>query len=141
MADMFAGRLATIQALFAVAAKTASANGSEVDITGLEGDLVVSLDSSAGDDADATLDLKIQHRADSTDAWADIPAAALYDPTTGDADTFDQVTNAAASQQQLALKREHLKAEVRAVLTLAGATPVFTCGVYLIGVSKYSTGW
>ncbi|GAB4434175.1 MAG: hypothetical protein Kow00120_00370 [Anaerolineae bacterium] len=141
MADIFAGRLATIQTLFAVGARNATVQGNGVDISGLEGDLIVALDSTAGDDADATLDLTIEHRADATDAWAAVPAAALYDPTTGEADTFTQVTNAAASTQQLALKREQLKPEVRAVLTLAGATPEFTCGVYLAGISKYSAAW
>lgn len=133
--------LINVSALFAVAARTATANGSGVDISGLADDLTVTLDSTAGDDADATLDLTIQHRADANDTWANVPAAALYDPATGEAATFTQVTNAAASLQTLALRREHLKAEVRAVLTLGGATPAFTCAVHLMGLSKYSAGW
>lgn len=140
MKDQVAG-LTNIEALFAVGSKTATANGTGVDISGWANNPVVLLDSTSGDDADATLNLTIQHRADSTDDWANVPAAALYDPDTGDADTFDQVTNAAASMQTLALKRELLKAEVRAVLTIAGATPVFVCGVYIIGQPKYSAGW
>lgn len=140
MKDQLAGLL-QIDALFAVGLQDASVDGDGVDISGLDGNLVVALDSTAGDDADATLTLTIEHRVDANDIWAAVPAAALYDPDTGEAATFDVVTNAAASMQVLALKRELLKKEVRAVLTLAGATPEFTCGVYLAGLPKYSAGW
>ncbi len=140
MRDQLAG-LARVEALFAVALQKATSESDALDISGLAENLVVLLDSTAGDDADATLELTIQHRADATDAWDDVPAGALYDPATGEAATFAQVTDAAASTQTLALKREQLKAQLRAVLTLGGATPEFTCGVYVIGLPKYSAGW
>ncbi len=139
--DRLAGSL-IIHALYAAGTRDDGVTESDgVDISGLAENLVVLLDSSAGGGADHTLDLTIEHRADSDDDWAGVPDAALYDPATGAAATFAQVTNAAASTQKLALKREHLKKEVRAVLAIAGSTPEFTCGVYLLGMPKYSSGW
>lgn len=139
--DRLAGAL-VVHALYPVAARDDGVvESSGVDVSGLAENLVVLLDSGAGGGADHTLDLVIEHRADADDTWTAVPAAALYDPATGEAATFTQVTNAAASTQKLALRREHLKVQVRAALTIAGTTPSFTCGVYLLGVPKYSAGW
>jgi hypothetical protein len=141
MADRLAG-LAEVQALYSVDSRDETVvGGTAVDIDDLQGNLLVVLDAEAGTGTSPTLDLAIQHREDSDDDWANVPAAALYDPDTGDADTFDQVTDAAASTQQLALKRERLKAQLRAVLTIGGTTPDFVCAVYLVGMPKYSSGW
>lgn len=139
--DRLAGA-ANIHALYPVATRDeAVVAGDNVTIRGLDENLVVLLDSAAGTGTSPTLDLVLQHRADDSDSWADVPAAALYDPATGEAATFDQVTDAEASTQTLALRRERLKAEVRAVLTIGGTTPDFICAVYLLGLPKYSTGW
>jgi hypothetical protein len=116
--------------------------GDAVDISALEGDLITLLDVEAGTGTNPTLNLAIQHREDANDTWAAIPAAALYDPTTGEAATFDEVTDAANSTQKLALRRERLKKTIRAVLTIAGdANPDFVCAVYLVGQPKYGYGW
>ena len=133
--------LLSLTALFTADARSASANGDAVDIKTILGDPLVLLDCEKGTGTSPTLDLTIQHREDSSDTWANIPAAALYDPATNEAATFTQVTDAANSTQTLALKREQLKAEIRAVLTLAGTTPSFVSGVYLAGQAKYTSGW
>ena len=141
MADRLAG-LVEVNALYAVDSRDETvAEGTGVDIKDMDGDPAVLLDVEAGTGTNPTLNLAIQHREDSDDTWAAVPTAALYDPATGEADTFDEVTDAAASTQVLALKRERLKAEVRAVLAIAGTTPDFVCAVYLIGLPKYSGGW
>jgi hypothetical protein len=131
-----------VYALYPVDSRDESAAaGAAVDIAELQGDMRVVLDAEAGTGTAPTLDLALQHRADSADSWADIPAAALYDPETGQAATFDQVTGAAASTQVLALRREQLKAQLRAVLTIGGTTPDFVCAAYLIALPKYAGGW
>jgi len=112
-----------------------------LDISGIDGDVHLVLDAEAGQGTNPTLDLAVQHRVDSTATWGAVPAASLYDPTTGDADTFTQVTSA-ASLQRLALHRERLKAQIRVVATIGGTnTPKFVCAVYAVGPLKYATGW
>lgn len=139
--DQLAG-LVDVNVLYAVDSRDETVAASDaVDIYDLAENLVVLLDAETGTGTDPTLDLAIQHREDASDDWAAVPAAALYNPATGDADTFDQVTDAADSTQTLALRRERLKAQVRAVLTIGGTTPDFVCAVYLLGIPKYSSGW
>jgi hypothetical protein len=115
--------------------------GDAVDIGALEGDLIALLDAEAGTGTTPTLNLALQHRTDANDSWGAVPADALYDPTTGEAATFTEVTDVANSTQKLALRRERLKKTIRAVLTIGGTTPDFVCAVYLVGQPKYGTGW
>lgn len=141
MADTFAG-LVEVHVLYPVLSRDETVvAGDAVDISGLGENLLVALDSAAGTGTGPTLDLALQHRADVNDDWGAVPAAALYDPVTGDEVTFTRVTEAAASIQTLGLKRERLKAQVRAVLTIGGTGPDFVCAVYLVGLPKYSAGW
>lgn len=139
--DQLAG-LVRIQALYGAAERDTTVTASDgVDIKDLADNLVVALDSAAGTGTNPALALAIQHRADASDVWAAVPAAALYDPATGDAAVFAPVTTA-ASFQALALRRERLKAEVRAVLTITGdVTPAFVCAVHLVGMPRYAAGW
>jgi hypothetical protein len=141
MTDQLAG-LAEISALYPIDSRDETvAAGAGVDIKDLDGNLLVLFDAEAGTGTSTpTLSLDIQHRADSADSWAAIPAAALYDPATGAAATFDDVTDADATQV-LALKRELLKAEVRGLMAITGTTPDFLCAAYLVGLPKYSSGW
>lgn len=105
---------------------TVSANGAGVDVSALEGDVKVTLDSSAGGGADHTLDVKLQHSDDD----------ATYTDVTGGA--FAQVTNAAAAFESLTLKGDGLKKYLRVVDTIAGTAPSFKRGVSLVGEKKYS---
>ncbi len=112
-----------------------------LDISGIEGDIHLVLDAEAGQGTNPTLDLVVQHRVDSTDTWGAVPAASLYDPTTGETATFAQVTTTASFQRR-ALHRERLKAQIRVVATIGGTnTPQFVCAVYAAGPRKYSMGW
>jgi hypothetical protein len=140
MQNVISGHL-SLDAMFTVVSRNASANSDAEDISNVQGDPLVLLDAEAGTGTTPTLALTIQHRVNSDDSWANVPSTALYDPDTGDDDTFDQVTDAAASTQVKALRREQLKAEIRAVLTLGGTTPAFVCGVYLASTPKYGSNW
>jgi len=108
---------------------TASGNGSGIDLQDYEGSVKLMLASSAGESADDTLDIKIQESSDDSvsDAYTDITDA-----------TFTQVTNAAASKQDMRLTTRGTKRYIRAVKTVAGSAPVFHSAVLLVGQKKYN---
>jgi len=109
-------------------------NGSAVDVSAYEGRLLVVWDAEAVPTA-GTADLHIEEREDAADSWADIPADALQEVGSDTADTFDQVTTAAAKFQVLAIDKNRVKAQLRAVLVVATNPDV--CSVHLIGQKKY----
>jgi len=111
-------------ALLPGARRTASGNGSGVDVRDYVGAAKVVLISSAGGGATPTLDVKIQD-SDDNSTFADVSGAA-----------FTQVTDAAASLQELHLNLDSVKRYIRAVATIAGTTPTFDGGVILIGQSQ-----
>ncbi len=113
--------------LFAPAARTASANGTGVDVTDYEGVATVLLTSAAGTGTTPTLDVKLQDSPDNS-TWTDIPGA-----------TFTQVTNAAASEQVKAVDVQAANKFIRAVATIAGTTPSFTCAVAFLGIKKVAS--
>lgn len=114
---------ATLYALHPTAARTATGQGSAVDIRDVEGDLAIVLDSGAGS-GDMTLDAKLQDSADGSTGWADVSGAA-----------FTQVTTA-ASQQKIVVDTNAVKRYVRAAYTIAGTTPSFTFSVNALGRKK-----
>ena len=103
-------------------ARTASANGTGVDVTVYEGIAEVVLDSGAGG-AGATLDVKLQDSADNS-TYADITGAA-----------FTQVGNA-ASQQKISVDLSKARQYVRAITTIAG-TASFASSVNMLARKKY----
>ncbi len=105
---------------------TASSNGVGVDISEFEGDVKFILDSSAGNAADSTLDVKLQHSDDDV-TYIDIPDG-----------VFTQVTDAAAAFESIILSADGLKKYVRAPETLAGAAPEFSRSLQMVGEKKYS---
>ncbi len=126
-----------VKRLLPAATIAATANGDAVDISELERNLLLVLDSAAGSGTNPTLTITLQERASASDTWGAVPADALYDPATGEAATFDVVEDA-ASVQTLALRRDRLKAQIRAVATLGGTdTPSFVATLYAVGLSKY----
>ena len=130
--------LLTVKRLLPAAAIAATANGEPVDISAVEHNLLLVLDSAAGDGTTPTLAVTLEERASSADSWGAVPADALYDPATGEAATFDVVEDA-ASLQTLALRRNRLKAQLRAVATIGGTdTPSFAATLYAVGMSKYA---
>lgn len=108
----------------APASRTATANGTGVDLQGYVGDAVAILNSAAGTGTTPTLAVKIQDSADNS-AFADV---AGY--------TFTTVTDAAASLQTLKVDTRLARRYVRAVATIGGTTPVFVSGVTLAGTKQ-----
>ena len=106
------GQLNSVAALkLAVAAAvTASGNGSSVDLLAYDGNMTLTLNSAATNGANVTLDVKIQHSSDNS-TWSDSGVA------------FSQVTNAAASFQNLYVTSEQFKRYIRVVDTVAGTSP------------------
>ncbi|GAB4245695.1 MAG: hypothetical protein OHK0028_23650 [Deltaproteobacteria bacterium] len=113
---------ATALSLFDPADRSASVNGSAVDILAYEGQSAAILQSSAGTGTNPTLDVKLQDSADGSTGWADIAGAA-----------FTQVTNAAPAAQIVKFNASNARRYVRAVVTIGGTTPSFLCAVSFVG--------
>lgn len=116
----------SIAALGVAAAMTATTNGPAVDVSRFTGLAKVVLNSSAMGAAATTSNTKLQHSADGATNWADVPSG-----------VFAQVTNAAASLQEVTLNTDSLRKFVRVVDTLAGTTPTVTRSVSLVGTLAY----
>lgn len=110
----------TLIALFPTAARTASADGSGVDIRDYVGKLKIILDAAAGTGTTPTLDVKLQESADNT-TFNDIAGA-----------VFTQVITA-ASLQSIGVSVDPAKRYIRAVATIAGGTPSFSFSVNAVG--------
>lgn len=111
----------TKSALFALATRVASADGTGVDIAG-EGSsrLSILLEAVKNAGTNPTLDVKIQDSADNL----------TFDDVTGLA--FTQVTTATSSQE-LAVAARSLRRYVRAVATIGGTeSPSYTFYVKLL---------
>lgn len=106
--------------LFPAAARTASANGSSVNLAGYadpgEREMLAYLDVGAASGTSPTLDVRLQDSADGT-TWADISGAA-----------FAQKTGVAQETIYFSTARKF----VRAVATIGGTSPSFTFGCYLM---------
>jgi len=105
---------------------TASANGAGKDISDFEGDVKFTLDSSAGNAADATLDAKLQHSDDDV-TYIDVPNG-----------SFTQVTNAGPAFESITVSADGLKKFVRGVDAVAGTGPTFERAISMVGEKKYS---
>lgn len=109
---------------FTPAARTATANGTGVDLTGYINSggraLKAILDNGTTSGTTPTLDVKIQD-SDDNSVFADITGA-----------TFTQLT--AAGNQEIHFRTN--KRYVRAVATIAGTTPSFTFDVVVLAVKR-----
>lgn len=114
--------LLQVVALLAPAARTASANGTGVDLVDYEGTMKAILDSGAGGSG-ATMDVKLQDSADNS-SFADITGA-----------TFTQVGNAASAGQKIDVDVSTVRRYVRAVVTIAGTASFASC-LNLVGFKK-----
>jgi len=121
------GTKSYVQSLLAPAARTSSANGTGFDLQGsndAEGEAIIILDSAAGTGTSPTLNVKLQDSADNS-TFADVTDA-----------TFAQVTTT-ASTTKISVNTNDLRRYVRAVATIAGTTPSFTCAVSMVYSKKY----
>ena len=123
--DAFNGT--NLESLFDVVTKTASANGTGIDVSAYTGIGQVILSSAAGTGTTPTLDVKLQESSDNS-TYTDISGA-----------TFTQVTDAAAALEGITLDMDAAKQYVRGVGTIGGSTPSFTFAVELIAYKQILT--
>lgn len=107
----------------ATAARTATGQGSGVDLLDYDGEVFLILDSGAGGSG-CTLDVSIEDSADNS-TFAAVSGVA-----------FDQIGNTAA-RKSLIINRDELRRYVRIKYTIAGSTPSFTFSVNALGLKKY----
>lgn len=112
--------------LATAAAVAATGNGTGIDISGLDGQAAVILDSAAASaGTNPTLDVKLQESDTVGSGYTDIPGAA-----------FSEVTNA-ASLQKIVINTDERKKYIRAVDTIGGtSSPSFVRSVVLLGLKK-----
>jgi len=114
----------TLATLLPGARRTATANGTGVDVRNYIGMAKVILASGAGGGTNPTLDVKLQE-SDDNSTFADITGAA-----------FTQVTDAADSTQELHVNLDSTKRYIRAVSTITGTSPTFDCAVVFVGQNQ-----
>ena len=106
----------------------------ELDISKYVGNIFINVAQIAG--GSDTLAITVQHATASGGSFASIPAAALFNVGTGDADTFTDL-GATASDESLGVNRQQLKRYVRVLISdaanfdhivsvTAGAMPGYT---------------
>jgi len=115
---MFDASKNDVLSLSAPASRTATVNGSSVNVLDYIGIAEAVLDSAAGTGTAPTLDVKIQDSSDGV-TFADIAGKA-----------FTQVTGS-ISLQSLSLNMGEIRGFVRAVITITGTGPAFICSVTL----------
>ena len=105
-------------------AKTATGQGSGVDLQDYEGDVLFILDSAAGGGSSPTLDVTVED-SDDNSSFSALSGAA-----------FTQVTGS-ASTQKLSINADESKRYVRVKYTVGGSSPTFTFSVNGLGLKKY----
>lgn len=115
---------------------TSVVNGTAVAVGAYEGDIIIHA-SALSSTAD-TLAYAIEESYDGSTSWAAVPSDALVDAT-GTAATLGTTTDAPLNTSQVIyLKKERVKAYIRATVTATGSgisIPVVVC---VIGQKKYA---
>lgn len=110
------------------ASRTATLTGTGLDVEKYEGVGMVVLHSTAATAGTTpTLNVKVQESADNS-VWADIPGA-----------TFAEVTDAAASLQDINIDLSAAKKYIRVIGTIAGASAAFNFAAALVALPKYTS--
>jgi hypothetical protein len=113
--------------LLAAGARSATANGSAVEVRDYHGRAFATLDSGAGSGTTPTLNVKLQGSADNS-TWSDISGA-----------SFSEVTTS-ASFQKIGVVLHEAPRYVRARAVIGGDTPNFTFSVHLYGTKDNLVG-
>lgn len=113
--------------LHPIAARTATGDGTGIDLRDYDGDLMLILDSAAaGAGTNPTLDVSVEHSDEASDNFTQIGTTA-----------FTRVTTT-ASRQKLVISKDEAKRYVRVKYTIGGTnSPSFTFSVTAVGVKKY----
>jgi hypothetical protein len=118
------------------AVRTATTNGTGVDITDYEGVGLIVLTSTA-EASTGTMDLVIQDSPDNS-VWTTIPNLYNLGVPTG-ATHFAQVTNAGTSDQIRAIDVQGANKFIRAVQTVGGGSPSANAAVLFLGIKKVAS--
>ena len=114
-----------LSALHPTAARTATGNGTGIDMQTRDGDLYLVLDSAAGTGTTPTLAVTVESSDTLGGTYTAISGAAFTTVTT------------TASQQSLVISKDESRRFVRVTYTITGTTPSFTFSVNAVGVNKY----
>lgn len=112
-----------IQAPFASAARTASANSTTFDV-GEADVLILYLSNTATSGTSPTLDVKMQDSPDGGTTWFDIAGTSATQVTSG------------TSSQILTATRKFAR-KVRCVITIGGTSPSFTCATWFLAYKSF----
>ena len=133
---LIGGEVVAVNAITAQAVvNTTPITSSWIDVGIYEGNLLIILNSGAASAAD-TLDITVLENTENSGAGSAVPADALFSPTTNEAATFTQVTDAGASFQSVAVKLERVARYLRVTATAAGATISIPFSVQIIAPKK-----
>ncbi len=112
--------------VLAAASRSASANGTGIDVSAYEGVGIVIFEAANVSGTSPTCDFKLQESDTSGGTYTDISGAAITQITT------------VAGVQKIAFEVAAAKKFIRGALALAGTSPVYTCAANFIGVKKYT---
>lgn len=116
-------------------ANTTPINGSWIDTSKYEGNLLVVVNSAAASASD-TLDFALVESTVASGSGTAVPADALFNVATGENVTFTQVTDAGASFQVVAVNLERIARYIRVNATAAGSGISIPFSVSVIGAKK-----
>lgn len=125
MNEQIIGDALQVIEVVAPARKTASENGSAIDLRDYVGDVKVILSTSAGGGTTPTLDVKLQESDATGSGFTDISGAA-----------FAQVTDAADSTEAIVISADSNKRYLRAVVTIDGTNPTFDMALVAVGLKQ-----
>ncbi|QMP19170.1 hypothetical protein [Pseudomonas phage Persinger] len=111
-------------ALDVAASITATGNGAAVNVGDYQGIALLVLNAGATNAGTDTI--KLQHSADGSTGWTDVPGGAFA------------AVGTAASEQSLMINADRLLKFVRVVDTLAGGATSVVRSVHLVGRKQYS---
>lgn len=118
MAITYAGQGRTLVLSNAVFSSTGG-NSGELDLAGVEGTVRLTVNDRAGGTAAATI--AVTHSETSGGSFDAVPADALFDLETGDADTFANLSTS-ASDQTLGLLTQRCRRYIRLEIAGSGIT-------------------
>lgn len=118
--QLFAGNVES-PALFAIAARTSTTNGSAVDLNPYDGNICLLFATAAPSGTDTpTLTFTLEHSDTGSGSWSAVSGVS--------------VAFTAAGKTHAVVNSDSLKRYVRAVATISGTNPSFTCLAYALAL-------
>lgn len=107
---------------------TTATNSAEFDVEQFLGNVFLNVHARSGGTGAATVG--VEHSETSGGTFTAVPASALFDPLSGDADTFANISTT-EYEDTLALNRQQLKRFVR--VAIAGTVTSFDVAIVAVG--------